>query len=135
MMYKGILDTSMLIRTLAGDVPDKEKKFRKLLEEAMKERSTLFVPLIVVFEFVFVLEKVYKLSKKEVRTKAESLLSISAIQIEEEALVLESLRLHAEDNMKFGDAMVLAKARLSGIKPVYTFDAKDFKKVADAIVL
>lgn len=134
-MYKGILDTSVIVRFLSGDAPDKKKRFRSLIESAAKEKSLLFVPLIVVIELVYVLEKVYRLNKHETRERVESMLSLPSIQLEGEELVLESLRLYAEGNVKFGDAMILAKSRISGILPIYTFDKKDFGKFPDAEIL
>ncbi|MBM4137402.1 MAG: type II toxin-antitoxin system VapC family toxin [Nitrospira sp.] len=93
------------------------------------------MPLIVVIELVYVLEKIYKLSKDEVRDKVESLETLSTVEIESENVVLEALRLYAEENLEFVDAMILAKSRISGIKPVFTFDKKDFKKFPEACIM
>lgn len=134
-MYKGILDTSVILRFLTGNSSEKKEKFRKLIRDAISDKSTLFVPLIVIIEMVYVLEKIYGLEKAAVREKVESLLTLPPVEIEAEAVVLESLRLYAEEDLKYGDAMILAKSRTSGIKPVYTFDKKDFKKFKEAHLL
>lgn len=134
-MYKGILDTSVILRFLTGNSSEKKEKFRKLIRDAISDKSTLFVPLIVIIEMVYVLEKIYGLEKASVREKVESLLTLPPVEIEAEAVVLESLRLYAEEDLKYGDAMILAKSRTSGIKPVYTFDKKDFKKFKEAHLL
>ncbi len=127
-MYKGIIDTSILLRFLTSNSVEKKEKFKKLIKDATAEKSILLVPLMVVIELVYVLEKIYKLPKGEVREKVESLETLPVVEIESEDMVLEALRLYAEENLKFGDAMILAKSRVSGIKHVYTFDKKDFKK-------
>ena len=134
-MYKGILDTSVILRFLTGDSTEKKEKFKKLIKETTSGKGILLVPLIVIIEMVYVLEKIYGIKKEEVRVKVESLLSLPSVEIESEDVVLESLRIYAEENLKFGDAMVLAKSTTSGIKPVYTFDKKDFKKFSDVIIL
>ncbi len=134
-MYKGILDTSLILRFLTGDSTEKKEKFKKLIKDTTSGKGTLLVPLIVIIEMVYVLEKIYGIKKEEVRVKVESLLSLPSVEIESEDVVLESLRIYAEENLKFGDAMVLAKSITSGIKPVYTFDKKDFKKFTDVIIL
>jgi len=134
-MYKGILDTSVILRFLTGDSTEKKEKFKKLIKDTTSGKGTLLVPLIVIIEMVYVLEKIYGIKKEEVRVKVESLLSLPSVEIESEDVVLESLRIYAEENLKFGDAMVLAKSTTSGIKPVYTFDKKDFKKFTDVIIL
>lgn len=134
-MYKGMIDTSVILRFLTSNSIEKKEKFKRLLKETSEERSLLLVPLIVIIELVYVLEKIYKLPAKEVREKVESLETLSSVEIESEDVVLEALRLYAEENFKFGDAMVVAKSRVSGIKPIYTFDKKDFKKLPDALVM
>lgn len=134
-MYKGILDTSVILRFLTGNSSEKKEKFRKLIRDAISEKSALFVPLIVIIEMVYVLEKIYGLEKAAVREKVESLLTLPPVEIEAEAVVLESLRLYSEKDLKYGDAMILAKSRTSGIKPVYTSDKKDFKKFKEAHLL
>lgn len=134
-MYKGILDTSVILRFLTGNSADKKEKFKKLIRDATSEKSTLFVSLIVIIELVYVLEKIYKLEKEDIRERVESLLTLQPVEIESEDVVLESLRLYAEENIKYGDAMILAKSRILDIKPVYTFDKKDFKKFTDVLLL
>ncbi len=134
-MYKGVLDTSVILGFLTGNSKDKKEKFKKLILDASLEKKTLFVPLIVIIELVYVLEKIYKLKKQDIRENVESLLSLQPVEIESENVVLESLRLYAEENIKYGDAMILAKSRIANIKPVYTFDKKDFKKFTDVFLL
>jgi predicted nucleic-acid-binding protein len=134
-MYKGILDTSVILRFLTGNSADKKEKIKKLIRDATSEKSTFFVPLLVIIELVYVLEKIYKLKKEDVRERVESLLTLQPVEIESEDVVLESLRLYAEENIKYGDAMILAKSRILDIKPVYTFDKKDFKKFTDVLLL
>ncbi|MEK6678699.1 MAG: PIN domain-containing protein [Nitrospirota bacterium] len=134
-MYKGIIDTSVLLRFLTSNSLEKKEKFKRLIKDADREKSILFIPLMVVIELVYVLEKIYRLPKEDVREKVESLEALSVIEIESEDVVLEALRIYIEEDLKFGDAMILAKSRTSGIKPVYTFDKKDFKKFSDAHVL
>lgn len=134
-MYKGILDTSVILRFLTGNSSEKKEKFRRLIKDATSEKSTLLVPLIVIIELVYVLEKIYRLKKEDIREKVESLLTLTPVEIELEDVVLESMRLYVEENMKFGDAMVLAKSRTAGIRPLYTFDKKDFKKFPEVFLL
>jgi predicted nucleic-acid-binding protein len=133
-VYKGIIDTSILLRFLTKDSPEKREKFKRLIRDTVKENGLLLIPLMVVIELVYVLEKIYRLPKWEVREKVESLETLPAVEIESGKIVLEALRIYTEENLKFGDAMILAKSRVSGIIPVYTFD-RDFKRFPEADVL
>ena len=42
-------------------------------------------------------------------------------------VILKALALYEEENLKFGDALVLVCAQVKDIKPIYTFD-RDFRK-------
>ena len=82
---------------------------------------------------IYVLERVYGLSKARIREMVESLLSLP-VEIENLDVFLKALALYEEENLKFGDALVLACAQVKDVKPVYTFD-RDFRKFKEAEVL
>jgi len=133
MSYEGILDTNLFIRYLHDGTPEEKEKFKDLIEDARRKETTFYVPFIVIIEMVYVLERVYGLSKARVREMVESILTLP-VEVENLDVVLTALALYEEKNLKFGDALVLACARVRGIKPVYTFD-RDFRKFPDAKVL
>ena len=133
MSYEGILDTNLFIRYLHDGTPEEKGKFKDLIEDARRKETTFYVPFIVIIEMVYVLERVYGLSKARVREMVESVLTLP-VEVENLDVVLTALALYEEKNLKFGDALVLACARVRGIKPVYTFD-RDFRKFPDAKVL
>lgn len=133
-MHKGIIDTSLLLRFLTRDSTEKREKFKRLMREAVNRKALLLIPLIVIIELVYVLEKIYRLPRWEVREKVESLVTLPAIEMESEKTLLEALRIYTEEELKFGDAMILAQSRVSGIMPVYTFD-HDFKRFPEARAL
>ena len=133
MPYEGILDTNLFIRYLHDGTPEEKEKFRNLIKKAKKKRTTFYIPFIVVVEMVYVLERVYGLPKARVREMVESILTLPA-EVENLDTVLTALALYEEKNLKFGDALVLATAKVRGIAPIYTFD-KDFKRFEEAEVL
>ncbi len=133
MPYEGILDTNLFIRYLHDGTPEEKEKFRNLIERAKKKGTTFYIPFIVVVEMVYVLERVYRLPKNQVREMVENILTLPA-EVENLEVVLTALVLYEEENLKFGDALVLAYARVRGIKPVYTFD-RDFRRFEEAKIL
>ena len=133
MPYEGILDTNLFIRYLHDGTPEEKEKFRNLIKKAKKKGTTFYIPFIVVVEMVYVLERVYGLPKARVREMVESILTLPA-EVENLDTVLTALALYEEKNLKFGDALVLATAKVKGIAPIYTFD-KDFKRFEEAEVL
>ena len=133
MRYEGILDTNLFLRYLHDGTEKDKKKFRKLVENALQNGTVFFIPSIVVIEMVYVLERFYGLTKAQVREMVESLLSLP-VEMENLDVLLKALALYEEENLKFGDALILAYANVKDIKPVYTFD-RDFRKYKEAEVL
>ncbi len=133
MHYEGILDTNLFLRYLHDGTEKDKKKFRKLVENALRNGTVFFIPSIVVIEMVYVLERFYGLTKAQVREVVESLLSLP-VEMENLDVLLKALALYEEENLKFGDALILAYAKVKDIKPVYTFD-RDFRKYEEAEVL
>ena len=133
MSYEGILDTNLFIRFLHDGAPEEKEKFRNLIEKARMKGTAFYIPFIVVVEMVYVLERVYRLPKTRVREMVESILTLP-VEVENLEVVLIALALYEEENLRFGDALVLATAKVKGTAPVYTFD-KDFRKFKEAEVL
>ena len=125
MHYEGILDTNLFIRYLHNGTPEEKEKFRNLIERAKKKGTTFYIPFIVVVEMVYVLERVYRLPKAQVREMVESILTLP-VEVENLDVVLTSLALYEEGNLKFGDALVLATAKVRGIAPIYTLRMSTF---------
>ena len=133
MPYEGILDTNLFIRYLHDGTPEEKEKFRNLIEEARRKGTTFYIPFIVVVEMVYVLERVYRLPKTRVREMVESILTLP-VEVENLEVVLTAFALYEEENLKFGDALVLATAKVKRIAPIYTFD-RDFRGFSEAKVL
>ena len=55
------LDTNVVLRFLLGDVVDQTKKATELIEN-----NTVYVTDVIVVEIIYVLEKVYELSRKDI---------------------------------------------------------------------
>ena len=133
MPYEGILDTNLFIRYLHDGTPEEKEKFRNLIERARKKGTTFYIPFIVVVEMVYVLERVYRLPKAQVRKIVESILTLP-VEVENLDVVLTALALYEEKSLTFGDAIILATAKVREVVPVYTFD-KDFSRFREARVL
>ena len=82
---------------------------------------------------VYVLERIYDIPKTRVREMIESILTLP-VELENLDIVLIALSLYEEKNLKFGDALLLATAKVKDITPIYTFDT-DFKKFREAKVI
>jgi len=133
MLYKGTIDTNLLVLFLSQNNPEKRQLFKDLIKNTEKEGKVLFIPFIVIVELAYVLERIYKLSKTDVKKLIESL-SALPVDIENKSILNQTLDIYVNTKLKFGDAMILAASKLKGSLPVFTYD-KDFAKENNGVTL
>lgn len=68
------LDTNVVLRFLLGDVADQTKKATEIIEN-----NTVYVTDVVVVEIIYVLEKVYELSRKDICELVNDFLNFSNV--------------------------------------------------------
>ena len=84
------------------------------------------IPIEVVAEIVYVLEGVYKVKRKEIKTSLLSLLSQSNIVVYNSELLKFALDQFVKTSLDFVDTLLLAYKTVEN-KKVYTFDKKLLK--------
>ena len=57
-------------------------------------------------EIVWVLEKVYKFGRKEIRELAEAIINTPKLKVEMGDVFLKALKVYEEKNVKFADAVM-----------------------------
>ncbi|MBL4954955.1 PIN domain-containing protein [Neobacillus sp. YIM B02564] len=125
-MNKFFVDTNVLIRLI---VKDNDDKFRTMLELAKKVENhelSLIIPTVVIAECCWLLKSFYQLEKSLIKEYLTDILQSVNVEPEEET-VIEALRLYAEKNVDFADALLSVKS--SSTLPVLTWDKKDFKRL------
>lgn len=68
------LDTNVVLRFLLGDVPDQTQRATELIE-----KNTVYVTDVVVVEIIYVLEKVYELSRSDIHELMGDFLGFSNV--------------------------------------------------------
>jgi len=122
------VDTNVFIRYLTNDTPEQAEQSKTLFKQAVKGHCELFICDLVIAEIIYVLESVYKLSKKETAEKLLAIAKLGNVVLENYSIILEALELYEEKNLDFTDAYLGCHARKSGYRKVFSFD-KDFKKI------
>lgn len=61
-----VLDTNVLIRYLVADDPAQTRLATKIIEDAARHRQQIFLPLLVVCETVWVLDRRYGQQRQEI---------------------------------------------------------------------
>ncbi len=118
------LDTSLLIRYLMQDVPDRNEQVRHIIEE----HPHLSLTEGIIAEAAYVLTKVYQLPREVVVDALITLLRRRNIQVHglDKTVAIHGLLLcRPSGRVSFADAMLWAVARsVGGRGTVYTLDGR-----------
>lgn len=121
----GLIDTNILLRSVVGDVPQQAKAAGLLLDQIAQGDVAGFVPITVVQEFVFVLERTYLVPRADVAGAIRDMIAITNLEVEHADVVLDCLDDYvARGGISFPDAFhcALARARYGGA--IVSFDRK-----------
>ncbi len=127
---EAFIDTSVILRLLTKDDEIKTNEAARLIKDSGKNGLHLHVLPVALIETVFVLEKIYKLSKPKIKELIESILNTPELHCELEDIFRKAVSIYSDKNIKFGDALMSSWGLQRGIPVVYTYDNKDFKRVA-----
>ena len=128
-MSKAFIDTSALLRLLIKDDEEKRKACETLIRETPHHGITLYMLPVTVLEIVWVLEKVYRYGKKEIREIVEAILNTPELKCELETVFRKALIAYESKNVKFADAVMGYWGLEKGITTVFTYDESHFKRI------
>lgn len=118
------LDTNILVRHVVGDDHAQLALVRRLIQQAIDDGQTLFVPVTVVLELEWVLRSSYGCSKDEVLRVVANLFSAAELGFESEQALEVALQLYRDGAADFADCVHVALAAQAGEQPLWTFDRR-----------
>jgi predicted nucleic-acid-binding protein len=118
------LDTNILVRFLTQDDPVQSSRARQIIERQLTEENRGFVSLATMFETAWVLEKIYKLSDREVAETIKGILQIETLFIQNEQEVYTAMVILQTGRGSFADALINALGLWAGCDSTLTFDRK-----------
>jgi predicted nucleic acid-binding protein len=124
-------DANVLIRLLTGDPPDQALAAQGALEAAGRGRFRLVLPDLVLAELAYVLTGVINLPVPEAAARLHTILDLPGVEVTDEALLRDALRLWSDAGLDFPDAYLAAQARWTREAGVLTFD-RDLDRVEGA---
>jgi predicted nucleic-acid-binding protein len=113
-----IVDANVVLRYLLNDIEDQAKIAANYLDQ-----YKVFIPIEVIAEIVYVLERVYKINRKEISSKLTSLVSYPNIVNDNKDLIYESFKIFAVRKIDFVDCILCAYKVVMGAE-ILTFDKK-----------
>lgn len=113
-----IVDANIVLRYLLNDVEDLSEEAADLLEN-----NEVLVLNEVIAEIVYVLEKVYKVEKREISSTLIQLFDYGNLHVNDREIIIEALKAYSELRLDFVDTILYAYHKVGNHK-VYTFDKK-----------
>ena len=111
-----VLDTNYILRFL---LKDNEDMYNISKDTIITNKC--FIDNEVLAEVVFVLLKVYNVSKSDIRKTLERFISSENIILNNKSVIIDALQVFNEKNLDFVDAILCVKSKKFSIK---TFDNK-----------
>ncbi len=135
MNVRSFLDTNIIVYAFGQSFPDKAKIAQRLVTDGAADKRAI-ISYQVVQEFVNVALRGFRLAI--VRSDLESfvltaLFPMMAIS-SSPALVIEALRLHAENQLSWYDALIVAAALQGGCKVLYSEDMQHGRRFGNLVV-
>jgi len=118
------LDTNVLIRVLMDDGDPQVTVARAYFMRHCSAENPAFVSLVVLAETVWVLESRYRLTKQEILSVLQQLLSAPHFLLAESDVVRAAVAVYAKNSLDFSDALIVALNRRAGCSATATFDRK-----------
>ncbi|AFV76550.1 putative nucleic-acid-binding protein, contains PIN domain [Thermus oshimai JL-2] len=123
MDLNALVDTSVLVRYLTGEPPELAEQAAAILDGD----ETLGITDVVLVETAYVLESFYGISRPQVVDALIALLqkaNLHPLNGRKDLWIEALLLCRPSRRVSFGDALLWATARLSGVGRVYTFDRR-----------
>ncbi len=115
------LDTNVIVRYLAQDDPVQSAKASRFIERQLTVANPGFITTVAIVETVWVLDRAYGLSDKEIAAALESILQTDVFVVENEQEVFTAAVALREGWASFADAFIAALAARAGCAHSVTF--------------
>jgi predicted nucleic-acid-binding protein len=116
------LDTNVLVRYLTQDDSVQSARATAIIEKRLTAAEPGFVSVVAMVETVWVLERSYGLTQKQVAAAVERILQIEALVVENEQEVFAAMAVIKESLGSFADAVIAAMGANAGCSHTLTFD-------------
>lgn len=118
------LDTNVIVRYLVQDDPVQSARATQIMERQLTGDEPGFVSLVAMVETVWVLQRVYGLTSREVADAVERMLEADTLMIQNEQEVFTAMMAVKAGAGAFSDALIGALGGWAGCEATVTFDKK-----------
>ena len=121
------IDTDVLVRFLVNDDISQARQVRQYFNTAEKQRETLFVPLLVVAETIWVLESAYGIEREAIISVLNDLVLLPILEFENREAIQRAMSSAKHNRLDLADLLIAEIAHHSDCQSVLTFDKKAAK--------
>lgn len=118
------VDTNVLVRFLVKDDERQAQLAYAAIKQVEANKETLFVPLLVVLETIWVLQSVYGVNDDDIITTLSHLLDMPVLQFEQHTAIQQSLAAARAQCFGLADLLIAHSAKSNQCESVLTFDKK-----------
>jgi len=123
-----LIDTNIILRFLLGDHSDLSPKSTAFISKVAEGKTKAEIPDVVMAECVYVMEKFYRIPRKEITDKLSKIINFSGIINSNRSELLQALLKFETSNTDIVDCILAAISSSSDSKVVVSFD-KDLLKL------
>ena len=123
-MKRYIFDTNAIISFVTDRNPEQQEKIFPLFESVAQLKSIVFLHQHVLTEFIFVLDRVYHVSKAEIAKMVSDLISMPGIDVVHEINFNTVFQYWPDTINDFGDAVIASIVSTRKSASIVTFDKK-----------
>jgi len=118
------LDTNILVRYLTQDDPIQSRKATEIIERILSVENPGFVSVVTTAETVWVLDRAYGFSSREIAAVIERMLQVEVLVIQHEQEVFAAMIALKQGRSSFADALIAELGAQAGCIHTLTFDKK-----------
>jgi predicted nucleic-acid-binding protein len=118
------LDTNIIVRYLAQDDPVQSAKATEVIERRLSLANPGFVSVVTMAETVWVLDRAYGLTDREIAAAIERILQVEVLVVENEQEVFAAMVALKQRRGAFADALIAELGARAGCTHTLTFDKK-----------
>jgi predicted nucleic-acid-binding protein len=122
-MKKYIIDTNTLISYVTDRNPEQQKKIAPLFQAVADNKACIICHQNVLIEFIYVMDKIYRLSKNEISKIINEFIEMRGIEIIHEIDFNTVLSYWPDQIPDLGDAVIASLGKIKRV-PIVTFDRK-----------
>ena len=121
------VDTNILIRFLVNDDEQQAAIVHGLLNQYEERQESLFVPLLVTLELLWVLQAAYRVEREDIIDSVDDLMAMPVFEFDHQSAVRAFLTSARKSSCDLSDLLIAHSAAMAGCESTYTFDRKASK--------